>query len=76
MIASMSRKGNCWDNALVERFFSSMKREWTGGQLYRTQQVAIADVAVYYNSKGLYSTLGHKTPLDHEKDLSKVSGIY
>ena len=79
MIASMSRKGNCWDNAPVERFFSSLKREWTGDQLYRTRQAAIADVreyvAVYYNSKRLHSTLGYKTPLDYEKDLSKVSGI-
>jgi putative transposase len=78
MIASMSRKGNCWDNAPVERFFSSLKREWTGDQLYRTRQAAITDVreyvAVYYNSKRLHSTLGYKTPLDYEKDLSKVSG--
>ena len=33
MIASMSRKDNCWDNAPVERFFSSLKREWTGNRL-------------------------------------------
>ena len=32
-------------------------------------------VAVYYNSKRLHSTLGYKTPMNHEKDLSKVSGI-
>lgn len=79
MIPSMSRKGNCWDNAPVERFFSSLKREWTGDRLYRTRQEAIADVreyvAVYYNSQRLHSTLGYKTPLDYEKNLSKVSGI-
>ena len=79
MICSMSRKGNCWDNAPIERFFSSLKREWTGDQCYWTRQEAIADVreyvAVYYNSKRLHSTLGYKTPLDYEKDLSKVSGI-
>jgi transposase InsO family protein len=44
MVPSMSRKGNCWDNAPVERFFSSLKREWTGDRLYRTRQEAIADV--------------------------------
>ncbi len=44
MICSMSRKGNCWDNSPVERFFSSLKREWTGDRLYRTRQEAIADV--------------------------------
>jgi len=79
MICSMSRKGNCWDNAPVERFFSSLKREWTGDRLYRTRQEAIADVreyvAVYYNSKRLHSTLGYKTPMDYEKNLNKVSGI-
>jgi putative transposase len=78
MICSMSRKGNCWDNAPVERFFSSLKREWTGDQLYRNRQEAIADVreyvAVYYNSMRLHSTLGYTTPIDFEKTLNKVSG--
>ncbi len=78
MICSMSRKGNCWDNAPVERFFSSLKREWTGDRLYPTRQAAIADVreyvAVYYNSMRLHSTLGYKTPMDYEKTLNEVSG--
>lgn len=79
MICSMRRKGNCWDNAPVERFFSSLKREWTGNRLYRTRQEALDDVreyvAVYYNSRRLHSTLGYTTPMDYEKDLNKVSGI-
>ncbi len=78
MIPSMSRKGNCWDNAPVERFFSSLKREWTGDRLYRTRQEAIADVreyvAVYYNSLRLHSTLGCMTPMEYEKTLIEVSG--
>lgn len=78
MIGSMSRKGNCWDNAPVERFFSSLKREWTGNSLYRTREEAIADVreyvAVYYNSKRLHSTLGYTTPMEYEETLNKVSG--
>jgi putative transposase len=78
MIGSMSRKGNCWDNSPVERFFSSLKREWTGDRLYRTREEAIADVreyvAVYYNSRRLHSTLGYTTPMDYEKNLNKVSG--
>jgi transposase InsO family protein len=44
MICSMSRKGDCWDNAPVERFFSSLKREWTGDRLYRTRLDAFAFV--------------------------------
>ena len=79
MLCSMSRKGNCWDNSPVERFFGSLKREWTGDRWYRTRQEAIADVreyvAVYYNSRRLHSTLGYSTPMDYEKTLNKVSGI-
>ena len=78
MVASMSRRGNCWDNAPVERFFSSLKREWIGDQLYRTRREATADIreylAVYYNSKRLHSTLGYATPMDYENNLNKVSG--
>jgi transposase InsO family protein len=78
MIPSMSRKGNCWDNAPVERFFSSLKREWIGDRLYRTRHAAIADVreyvAAYYNSRRLHSTLGYMTPMNYEKTLNKVSG--
>ncbi len=78
MICSMSRKGNCWDNAPVERFFGSLKREWTGDRWYRTRLEAIADVreyiAVYYNSKRLHSTLAYMTPMNYEKRLNKVSG--
>jgi putative transposase len=79
MVSSMSRKGNCWDNAPVERFFSSLKREWTGDILYRTRAEAMADVreyvAAYYNSKRLHSTLGYQTPLNFENNLNKVSVI-
>ena len=79
LICSMSRKGNCWDNAPVERFFSSLKREWTGDRWYRTRQEAIADVreyvAAYYNSKRLHSTLGYTTPMNYEKRLNEVSRI-
>jgi putative transposase len=43
----MSRKGNCWDNAVVERFFSSLKREWIRDNLYRSREEAICDVRAY-----------------------------
>ena len=71
MVPSMSRKGNCWDNSPVERFFGSLKREWTGDRLYRTRQEAIADVReyvmVYYNSVRLHSTLNYKTSMAFEQ---------
>lgn len=64
-------RGNCWDNAPVERFFSSLKREWISDRLYETREEAIKDIreylAVYYNAERLHSTLGYMTPSDFEK---------
>ncbi|MDP6960069.1 MAG: integrase core domain-containing protein [Dehalococcoidia bacterium] len=78
MKSVVTNQSTCWDNAPVERFFDSLKREWTGDRSYRTRQQAIADVreylAVYYNSRRLHSTLGYKKPLNYEKDLNEVSG--
>jgi putative transposase len=66
-------------DAPVERFFSSLKREWTGDQWYATRQAAISDVreyvAVYYNAKHLHSTLGYTTPINYENRLNNVPEI-
>lgn len=66
LIPSMSRKGNCWDNAVMERFFGSLKSEWTDGQRYDTTEQAQRDVIQFieleYNSDRDHSTLGYKTP--------------
>ena len=43
-IPSMSRKGNCWDNAVMERFFGSLKSEWTDARVYTTREAARLDV--------------------------------
>lgn len=70
MVCSMSRKGNCWDNAPTERFFSSLKREWLTGNVYQTREVAVADVRAYiayYNSRRLHTTLGDMAPIEFEK---------
>ncbi len=75
---SMSRKGNCWDNAVMERFFKSYKEEWIGDQVYYTREAAIADMQAYmkyYDSVRLHSTLGYLTPMEYENDLNKVSGL-
>lgn len=70
---SMSRKGNCWDNAVMERFFGSLKSECTDGQLYRTKESAKEDIINYiemfYNSKRLHSTLGYRSPLQYENEM-------
>lgn len=78
MVCSMSRKGNCWDNAPTERFFSSLKREWLTGNIYVNRESAVADVRAYiayYNSRRLHTTLGDVTPIEFEKVLSRVSGL-
>ena len=68
----MSRKGNCWDNAPTERFFSSLKREWLTGNHYATRDAAIRDVReyiAYYNSRRLHTTIGDMAPMDFEAGL-------
>ena len=66
MVASMSRKGNCWDNAPAESFFNSLKNERVHGTRYRTRAEAIADLFDYiepfYNRRRLHSTLGYTSP--------------
>jgi transposase InsO family protein len=68
---SMSRKGNCWDNAVMERFFGSLKSERTDYKQYKTRQEAKADainyIEMFYNSQRLHSTLGYVTPMQFEK---------
>jgi len=71
IIASMSRKGNCWDNAVVERFFRSLKTELTYHNLYLTRAEARRDIIDYiemfYNSNRLHSYLGYQSPAEFEE---------
>lgn len=71
---SMSRKANCWDNAVVESFFSTLKREWVQGKGYRTRAEARADIFYYietwYNRKRRHSTLGYLSPSEFELKAS------
>jgi putative transposase len=73
---SMSRKGECLDNAVAERFFGSLKRERTALRHYVTRQEARTDVVDYiemfYNSKRLHSYLGYVSPNAYEL-LAKVA---
>lgn len=66
VVQSMSRKGNCWDNAVAESFFKSLKSEWLYGKRFRTQQEAEDEVfryiEIWYNRFRLHSSLGYKTP--------------
>ena len=79
MIPSMSRKGDCCDNAVAESFFHTLKTEEVGDQAYPTREEARRDVIDYiemfYNSHRLHSFLGYDTPNDFEKNftLAKVA---
>ena len=71
MKASMSRKGNCWDNAPTERFFRSLKSERLTACRFVTRDEAkleILDYITFYNSLRLHSTLGYVSPMDYEKE--------
>jgi putative transposase len=71
MTCSMSRKGDCWDNAVAESFFHSLKTEWIKDTLYNTRDQARRDVVefieMFYNCRRLHSSLGYMTPNDFEK---------
>lgn len=71
IICSMSGKGECLDNAVAERFFGSLKREWTSHRHYATRQEArddiIAYIEMFYNSTRKHSYLGYVSPNDYEK---------
>lgn len=69
---SMSRTGCCYDNAVTERFFWSLKHEWTNHHTYANLEEAQQDVFKYielfYNSQRLHQTLGYQTPNQFEAD--------
>ncbi len=70
LVASMSRKGNCYDNAVVESFFSTLKNELVHDRDYHTRDEARADVfefiEVFYNRQRLHQTLGYVSPVQFE----------
>jgi len=69
MTPSMSRKGNCWDNAPMERFFRSLKSERLVFCRFTSRYGAKAEVLDYisfYNAYRLHSTLGYMSPMDYE----------
>jgi putative transposase len=73
LIPSMSRKGDCWDNAVAESFFSTLKTEQTHHRQYKTRQDAYHDIfdyiEVFYNRRRLHSYLGYVSPEDFEKGI-------
>lgn len=70
-VGSMSRKGDCWDNAVAESFFHTLKVELIHRMRFATREQAkrmiFEYIVMYYNCKRAHSTLGYLSPLEYEK---------
>jgi transposase InsO family protein len=73
---SMSRSGNCYDNAFMESFFGTLKKELVHGERYRTRQEARLSifeyVMMFYNQTRRHSALGYRSPAQYERLLSET----
>ncbi|MCD4741965.1 MAG: IS3 family transposase [Desulfobacteraceae bacterium] len=71
ILSSMSRKGDCWDNAVAESFFGSLKTERVFFNNYKTREEAKRDIfdyiEIFYNNKRRHSYLGNISPKEYEK---------
>jgi transposase InsO family protein len=76
VIQSMSRKGNCWDNAVAESFFKTIKTEWIYRFVYTTKKQAVISVFEYietwYNTQRRHSALNYLTPDEYGKLMNKL----
>ncbi len=74
MIQSMSRKGNCWDNAVAESFFHTLKTERTADEKYLNQNQARTSIFDYierfYNRRRRHSSLNYQAPFAYELNAS------
>ena len=73
IIQSMSRKGNCWDNAVAESFFHTLKTELTHGMIFETRSQAnlyiFEYIEVYYNKERTHSANNYLSPIDFEEKM-------
>ncbi len=71
MVCSISRKGNCWENAGKESFFGKLKSECVRGKIYKTREEARREIVEYielfYNRQRRHAALGYVSPVDFEK---------
>ena len=72
---SMSRRGNCWDNAVMERFFRSLKTEKLNYQSFTNHEVVqnVESYIYFYNYKRIHSANGYLTPAQKMAELKKVA---
>ena len=71
IVCSMSRRANCWDNAAMESFFASLKKELTRGEIFATREEARASlfeyIEVFFNRIRRHSSLGYVSPAEYER---------
>jgi transposase InsO family protein len=74
--ASMSRRGNCWDNAVVESFFATLTKELLVDGQFPTREAArqavFEFIEVWYNRRRRHSALGYHTPAEYAEELRKA----
>ena len=79
VVQSMSRKGNCWDNAVSESFFSTIKKEkledGRGWTRERSRLEIFTYIETYYNRRRLHSTLGYQSPSEFEMKAQELAEI-
>jgi len=77
IICSMSGKGNCWDNAVMESFYRTLKVELIYQNTYETRRQAQSDIfeyiEIFYNRERLHSSLGYYTPEEYERLILEKS---
>lgn len=70
IVCSMSRKGDCWDNAMMESFFGNLKTEWIDGKDYQTREEAKMDlfryIEVFYHRQRRHAALSYVSPVEFE----------
>ena len=75
-VASMSRNGNGWDNAVAESFFATLKIELVHRVTWPTRLAARQDlerfINVWYNHQRRHAALGYRSPVDYERTLARV----
>jgi putative transposase len=76
LACSMSRSGNCWDNAVVESFFATLKTELVADARWPTRAAAHRDLSVFidvwYNRQRRHASLGYRSPVQYERDLARL----
>ena len=75
-VQSMSRRGDCYDNAVAESFFSTLEHELAGGATFATRadaHRAVAEFIGWYNGERRHSTLGYVSPAEYERRLGRLA---